>query len=474
MPAVGAQFRDRRFGVVAAAILPLALAGCIATPLPDLHVDLPTSWQQMPRPAQPGAPAADSRGWWHAFGDPELDALVEQALSANPDVAEAGARLRAARILQRHALDPLHPDLHLRTANPIDPDASASYLLAGFDSTWELGLFGRATAMRRLARADLDAADAQLDGARVSVAAEVAREWIGLRSAQQREILLARIRDAHARRVQRIAARLHLGLASPQEMAQAGAALAESEAAISEPRATVRACAQALAVLLGRSEPDPGWSQPGPLPRLGAWRMSGAPADLLRARPDVSRAEADVLRAAGELGIAKADRYPSIALGGSLQWSTSEIENRSTETNRIASFGPAIDIPLFDWGMRRARAQAKGELLQAAVLAYRKTVLGAVSEVETALAALEQQRLREQGNARALDALAQVVAGTERRSQLGLASGLDIAASEIDRDQAALQLLESRTARSLDYIALGKALGAADRDRVVTDAGGSR
>ncbi len=449
----------------------LVLGGCMATPLPDLRVDLPEHWQNAPAAGLAPAPLPDPRGWWRSFGDPELDALIEQALDANLDIAQARARLRAARTLDRHADAPLRPDLHLRTSEPIDPDASASFFVAGFDSVWEVGLFGRRAATHRVARADLDAANAELRQARVSVSAEVAREWIELRAAQQREALLVQIRDARDVEARRVEARLRLALATPQQAALARVAVAQAEAALTEPRIAVQAAAQALAVLLGRSEPAAAWMKPGKLPRLGEWRMASAPADLLRTRPDIARDEAAVLRAAGELGIATANQYPSISLEGSVVWSTSELEQRPTVTNRIAAFGPAIDIPLFDWGMRRAQADAKGAALEAAALAYRKTVLTAVSEVETALATLEQQRLRRLAAAQAWQALGEVAERTQRRRQLGLASGLDTAASAIEHEQAALQLMDARAAHALAYIALCKALGAAERDRVVTDTG---
>lgn len=460
------------WSALAAAAIACLLAGCVSTPLPNLDVDLPARWRLAPVDgvqvdiAKP-APAPESGNWWKAFGEPQLDALVEEALATNLDLGQAQARLRAARILHARADAPLRPNLHLRTSDPIDPDASASFLLAGFDSTWELGLLGRSEAIHRLARADVGTAQADVRAARVSVTAEVAREWVELRSAQQREGLLAAIRDGRRTQADKQRQRRKLGLASPQDVAQAAAAFAQAEAALAEPRIAVQAAAQALAVLLGRSEPDPGWLQPGALPRLGAWRMTSAPADLLRMRPDIARDEAAILHAAGELGIARADRYPSIAIGGSIVWSTSEIEARPTNTNSIAALGPIIDIPLFDWGMRKAQADAKGELLQVAALAYRKTVLTAVAEVETALGALEQQRLREQADAQAWQALGEVTEHTQQRRQLGLASGLDIAASDIDHDQAGLQLLDARSARALDYIALGKALGGAPAAAVV-------
>lgn len=442
------------------------LAGCVSTPLPDLGVDLPAQWRQGGIDATrsdtaQSAPAPESREWWKAFGDSKLDALVDEALAANLDLGQAQARLHAARALHAHADAPLRPNLRFRTSDPIDPDASASFLLAGFDSTWELGLFGRSEAIHRLARADLDSAHADVRVAQVSVTAEVAREWIELRSAQQREALLVAIRDARRTQFEKLQQRRKLGLATPQDAAQANAALAQSEAALAEPRVAMQAAAQALAVLLGRTEPAPDWLQAGELPRLGDWHMTAVPADLLRTRPDIARDQAAVLHAAGELGIARADRYPSIAIGGSIVWSTSEIEARPTNSNSIAALGPIIDIPLFDWGMRKAQADAKGDFLQAASLAYRKTVLTALAEVETALGALEQQRLREQANSQAWQALDEVSRHSRQRRQLGLANALDIAAANVDRDQAGLQLLDARSARALDYIVLGKTLGGA-------------
>ena len=438
-----------------------SLAGCVTTPLPDLEVDLPAHFQQAISGNSSPASTPASREWWKAFGDPKLDALVDEALAANLDLGQAQARLRAARALHAHADAPLRPTLHFRTSDPIDPDASASFLFAGFDSTWELGLFGRSEATHRLARADLDTAQADVRVAQVSVTAEIAREWVALRSAQQRDELLVAIRDAHHEQVEKLRQRRELGLASPQETSQADAVLAQSEAALAEPRIAAQIAAQSLAVLLGRSEPDPAWLLAGEVPHLGAWHMTAVPADLLRTRPDIAREQAAVLHAAGELGIARADRYPSISIGGSMVWSTSEIEARPTNTNAIGALGPIIDIPLFDWGMRKAQADAKGDLLHAAALAYRKTVLTAVAEVENALGGLEQQRLREQANAQAWQALDDIARHSRQRRQLGLASGLAVSAADVDRDEAGLQLLDARSARALEYIALGKTLGGA-------------
>ena len=126
---------------------------------------------------------------------------------------------------------------------------------------------------------------------------------------------------------------------------------------------------------------------------------------------------------------------------------------------QIGSIGPIIDIPLFDWGMRRAEKESKGEALQAAALAYRKSVLTAVAEVETALTAVEQQRLREQAALQAWQASNDSARATATRHRLKLASGIDLAASNADREQAAVDLAAVRAMRAIDYVALCKALG---------------
>ncbi|WP_394538866.1 TolC family protein [Lysobacter enzymogenes] len=464
-----AQLRDPRRAVAraCAALLPLALAACMSTPIPDQTPPLPAQWRNAPADAA-AAPAAapDPRGWWRAFADPRLDALVEQALAANLDAAQARARLRSARLLHEHAGDPLKPELRARTSNPIDPDASASFFVMGLDAVWEMGFFGRSEALERGARSELDSAAAQLRQAQISVAAETAREWVALRDARERERLLDGIRAARAEQLRVQQVRADLRLAARDSVEAPRAALAQAEAALGEPRQRVVAAEQALAVLLGRAEPDPDWRAGGARPALAAAAIERAPADLLRTRPDIAQAQAAVLRAAADLGLARADQYPRLAFGTSIQWSVNVTAHRRTETEGIGVSGPIIDVPLFDWGLRRARAHAKGAELEAAALAYRKTVLAAVAETESALSALEQQRLREDADRRAFDALARSAQMQQVRRGLGLGGDAELAASRIERDQAALELNAARSDRAQAYIALYKALGAAPEQRL--------
>ncbi|HEV2623284.1 MAG TPA: efflux transporter outer membrane subunit [Frateuria sp.] len=455
-----APWRGRSPRGFALAALCTLLVGCATAPLPDLHAPAPAQWRHAAADAAGAAPV-DLHGWWHAFGDPQLDALVDKALARNLDVAQAVERLRAARNLHRKVGARYLPQLHARTEDAFDPDASASFFLAGFDALWELDFFGRGAADKRMTRGDLEAAAADLRGARVSLVAEVARDWLDLRAAQQQVLWLERIRDARRGQWDVAQARQRLRLASALDVEQARATLAQAEAALAEPRQAVDANAQQLAILLGQAEPDPAWLQAGPMPSLGPWRLESAPADLLRSRPEILRAEAEVLHAAGEAGMAHANQYPSLALGGSLTWSTGLLSHRPTNDNAILSLGPLIDIPLFDWGMRRAQAHAKEHELRASVLAYRQSVLQGVAEVETALGQLKQQADYESRCADAASALEKADAAVEQRVALRLAGPADRADSTIARDQAALALAQARASRGLAFVALFKALGGA-------------
>jgi outer membrane protein, multidrug efflux system len=436
------------------------LAGC-AAPLPKLTPAVPAQWQHAVAsdPAKP----TDLHGWWHAFGDPELDVLVDRALANNLDVAQAVERLRATRALHDRASARYLPSLVARTDDVIDPDANASYEVIGFDASWEFGFFGRAEGTRRASRGAPDASVADLRSAQVSLVAEVVREWIELRAAQQQEQLLSQISDTRRHQWQLLQVRQRLQLVAPSAVDQAQALVAQFDAALTVPRQAVNASAQRLAVLLGQNHPDPAWLQPGTQPELGAWQLDSTPADLLRTRPEIARAEADVLQAAGELALTHADMFPSIGLGGSIDWATDINNNhkRATTPNAIDSLGPVLNIPLFDWGIRIAATHAKGYELQASVLAYRQAVLQGVAEVETALGSLQQQQQRESHSTLAWQALQHSDQAVQTRVGLQLSSPLDLAESQVAVDQAAIELTDARAGHSLAYVALFKALGGA-------------
>jgi len=443
-----------------ATALCVALGGCVSVQVPKLPAgDLPARWHN----ASPHfGPAPDLTGWWKRFGDHELDALVERALRDNLDVQQAALKLRAARALENAASTTYKPRLAFNTLEQPNAENTASYFQAGFDASWELGLFGRGDANAHLAAANTGEAQAALQSARVSLVAEVVREYLQLRAAQRSEVLLGGAAQAARRKVELLRVQERLQLASRIEVEQGAAAAATAESRLADPRAAIVQHAQALALLLGKSEPDPAWLTAKPLPKLAAGHVDAVPADLLRTRPEIRYAETQVLKAAGELGIAKADLYPRFALGSSLTFAALVKGNtRLGDVNNSFAIGPIINIPLFDWGERRAVRDAREDQLQAAVLAYRQAVLQGAAEVETDLAALHASGQRLQGADAAARASQRSLSLSEKLRGLGQVDGLQLADAKLALSESELDREQARLAHGLAYVALYKALGGA-------------
>lgn len=439
----------------------MALAGCSTAPLPALKPPTPQQWRNEQHSLSPQQP--DLNQWWHAFNDPQLNALVDRALQNNLDVAAAVERLRAIRIISRHAQSPYLPSLNINTKDAVSPDTSTSYFLIGFDSVWELPLFGAQQSADRLAQGNLALVENNLRTVQVSLVAEISRCWIELRAAQHREQTLASLRDIRQEQLTLLRTREQLTLAPYADVAAAQAELAHAEMALTRVRQRTNRSAQQLAVLSGQSEPDPLWLQPGRPPTLGAWQLNSVPTDLLRTRPEIASAEASVIIAAGELGMSQADIYPHVSFGTSLQWSMNIASNRNKTPNgnSIFSAGPGISIPLFDWGLRVAAAKAKDHHLRAAVLAYRQAVLEGVAEAEIALGDLAQLRAREQLSRQAYTAMQTRLDALQQQAGLGLSSPLELREARVQQLHAQQQVDRAGTERAIAYVALYKALGGA-------------
>ena len=436
------------------------LGGCGAPALPDIKPDIPIAWQHAAAAAN--APAPDLRSWWKAFNDPVLDDLIERALADNLTLRQAESHIKGARALARHTNADFLPQVGLHSFSEPTPDSAASYFQLGFDAEWEFGFFGRATSHARVTRAELGIAQSDTQAARVSVVAETARAYIELRAAQQRLGLLEQLVASAADKVALTSTRERLRLASPNDLARTQAEQATAEAALYEPRLAIDSCRQQLAVLLGRSEPTATVVAAGASPHLGDLRIDNVPADLLRTRPEIRHAENDVLKAAGEAGLARSDRFPRLGLGGSLTYSAKVIgHTKLKDADGIVTFGPAIEIPLFDWGARTAILHAREAELTASVYAYRQAVLDGVAEAETAMATLERQRERAVALHDALAAIKRGAAATATLDRLGLSDGFDRAASNVALIQARLQMADAEQARSIAFIALYKAMGGA-------------
>lgn len=437
------------------------LMGCAAAPVPKATQELPASWQATP--AVVISPAVDLQSWWTVFNAPELNTLVAQTLSQNLKLAEAQQRIRSARLLSNTSGYAFRPELHARTDDIPAPSSVATYFRYGFDATWELGLFGRGESTKRVAKGELDQAEADNQAIRVSVVAEVVRAWVDLRNAQQHRDLLVALAAKNQARVSLLQQRANLGLALPDALLKARLAQSKAQSLLLEQNNQVEQALRTLATLQGKTVADPAWAQTSSTNAPDAIALPSLPTDLLRTRPDIQHAQASVLMAAGELGIARSEMYPHITLTAEYMYSaaTSGSLRFNDRVNAAASIGPVIDIPLFDWGRRKTAKKARAALLDAALFGYRDTVIQAYADTESALSALTLQNQRLVHAADQLAITSQAQHSRQQLTGLGLASPLDNLEDDSSTLQARLDQLDTLASRDYAYISVFKALGGA-------------
>ena len=436
--------------------------GCTAVSVPKMAAQVPGAWSAQADPA--GRPV-DLRSWWKALDDSRLNGLVEEALHHNLDLAQSARLLEAERQLAGRANARFLPWLTGGARPAKDAAARDSYFNVGLDMAWELGLFGAAESGRILAQAQLERAEARQQALRVSLVAAVVRNYLDLGVANGQIEILRQIQALDSKAERFTLTRLNTHLGSQKEVDAANLQRWQTQSELAAMRLTADRSARALALLLGRSDPDPEWRKIVQPSALTSFALHAIPADLLRTRPDIGEAEAEVLRAAASLGIAHAAMYPRLSLGGSILYSYNVTQNRRSNSNFVPSVGPTIDIPLWDWGMRRAQVVASERGIDAALLGYQQAVLTGVSEVEEALSSLERLREQVQALEKAGQAQARRVAAQRQLAALGLSSDAETLAESRSFLEARAKIELAQGSRALAFVALYKALGGAPLDK---------
>jgi outer membrane protein TolC len=382
-------------------------------------------------------------------------------MQSNLTIAAAAEHLRAARALLATGVAPYRPGVSFDAGPAPSPDARNSYFQAGFDATWELPLFNRAANAARALGADAAAAEADLMAARTTVAAEVASAYFAGQAAARRQSVLREIDAIEQLRLARLRTRVRVGLDASVVQREAEADLLAVQVNELEPDATWSQSLQRIAALLGRTSVDPAWLG-SPAETTGTVvQIQSTPADLLRERPDVRRAEAAVLRAAADLGTAQAELYPHVSLVGAITAATRVSGLGLASPNSVVSAAPAISLPLFDWGMRRAARDARAAELSAATMTYRQTVFEALSDVEMTLANLKRTTSLIELLRNAAGSRAEMARRNDVLRRTGLSESAEQSRSQRNALDARLELVNAEYAGKLAIVQLHKALGGA-------------
>jgi NodT family efflux transporter outer membrane factor (OMF) lipoprotein len=436
--------------------------------------------------------------WWTALGDKELDGLIDRALRANPNLDVARARLRQARAglreerannLPTGSASALAAHVRLPKENPLGGSSSGqsasesaqagqsaqssgfqlpsslNLYNVGFDASWEIDLFGGQRRAVEAARATLDAAEAGVADAQVSLVADVASAYVNLRSAQQRLALADESVAREQRTLDLTAERVRGGTATELDLTRIQGQL-ESVRADREPlESQADGYRDALATLLGQAPgtldaelnatPNDAAAVPLPPDQVAV----GDPAAMLQRRPDIRAAERQLAAANARIGQAEAAKFPHLSLLGIIGIGGTRPSDLTHLDNFTAIAAPRLAWNVLDFGRNRARVDQAEGVRDEADAQYRVAVLGALRDAEDALARFRQGRVTVATAARAKAIADRAAFLMTARQQGGTATLIDVLDVERQQIAAAQNLAQAQAALTASFVALQKALG---------------
>jgi len=411
-----------------------------------------------------------SRGkWWEVFGDPQLNALIEQVEISNQNVLAAEAQFRQARALIAASRSALFPTLggNVSVIRSRSPSGAVGGTTAGriitnrtasLDAGWEMDLWGQVRRAVEASEAGAQASSADLAAARLSAQAELASNYFLLRALDAQRQLLDDTAAAFQRQLDLTKNRYAAGVVAKVDVVQAQTQLRSTQADAIDLGVQRAQLEHAIAVLVGRPPAELSIAR-APLAVAMPVVPPGMPSELLERRPDVAAAERRVAAANAQIGVAKAAYFPSLTISASGGYRSADPSQWFTAPSRFWAIGPAIAQSIFDAGLRRAQTEQAIAGYDATVAEYRQTVLAGFREVEDSLAALrileEEAKVQEE----AVRAARELVELTLNQYKAGTVSFLNVAvvqAAQLNNERTAVGILGRRL---VSAVSLVRALG---------------
>ena len=460
-----------------AAFAPLIilLASCLGPPYRKPPVAIPQHWQETPA----GVVALPVIGSRLPVSDPTLDALIIDATSNNLDLRAAAARVREARALRGITASRGKPQIAATTSgletersNEVPPfnslppgisfgDRRDALFDVGFDSSWELDLFGGIRRDVEAAVAQVQATDEQRRDVQITLMSEVARNYVELRGAQRRlDVLDARIQTFRDT-LEMTRSRQAAGLTNDLDVVRSEALLEDTLAARPSLEYASDAAMHRLAVLTGR-QPEQLVAQlmtHGPIPIVPAEVAAGMPLDVIERRPDVRRAERELAAATARIDVARADLYPRVALLGTFGHRSDDKSDLLRSAGGYWSFGPAVRWPLLTGGRVHAQIDAATARRDQVESAYQQSILLAMEDVENSLAGFGRDQREKERLASAVASEARAVDLADSRYRAGLDSFLAVLDAQRTLRDGEDRLAAAETRVAVSAVSLYKALG---------------
>ena len=337
--------------------------------------------------------------WWEAFNDPDLNALITQALSDNLTIKETWARLNQVRAQAVQVGAALYPDLtgtagasytRQRSGNGSRKTVSNDNYFLGAVSSYELDLWGRVRSGRESALLEASAAREDVNAAAMTLSAEVARRWVNIIAQRMQKRLLEHQLQTNLTFLELIELRFHMAMVSALDVYQQKQVVEDIKAAIPMVEAKEQLLRHELALLLGKPPQTFLNISREDLPKPIEIPATGLPADLLSARPDLRAAWMRLWAADWQVAAARADRLPAISLTAQAHYGEGDMD--VLFDNWLLSLAGNLTAPIFDGKRRAAEVDRSLAVVDEKVSAYRRTVLTAIKEVEDALVTESKQR----------------------------------------------------------------------------------
>ncbi len=424
-------------------------------------------------PAEAPVPLPDD--WWVLYQDPALNQLIVRAFAANTDLKAAEANLAAARAMLEYARNGLFPQTELRTAGTYGRDPTTDEILEldrrkpqttwlyddMLDVSYELDLFGHVRRTIEQARDSAEAEAAARDDLRVTIAAETARAYGAICTFGEQIAVAQRALDLATRQYRIVQQRFVAGAGTQFDVTRQGVVVAQQQAVLPPLLGQRKAAWFELADVLGetpaRAPQDVLTCQTAPT--LSAPVPVGDGAALLARRPDIREADRKYAAALAGVGVATADLFPRITLGGFYGGASNEISMLGSNNGLVWGVGPAISWSFPNLNGKLAQlAQARAQS-RAALASYDSVVLQALMETEQALTTYESELDHHAALAQADAQATQAFAQAQDQLAAGAISALDMLTAEETLISADAALAASDATLVQDQIGLFKALG---------------
>lgn len=415
--------------------------------------------------------ASPAATWLDDLNSTEMSTLAREALAGSPDLQIVEARYRAARWRARGAFGGnLLPSLSVgvdgtRTEEPIagsDARLRTEFMTSSVVASWEIDLWGRLASRALASDLSADAAEEDLNGARLSVAGQSARAWVDLIEAQQLVALAQEDLETRERALDLTQRRYDAGIASSLALRTARSQVASARAIQAAAQDALLIASRRLQEVMGRY-PDGALRAAGELPTLAALAAAGAPADLLERRPDVLAAE-NRMRAAGfRMHEARTAMLPRLTLRGTAGATGPALNRIDDSANMISNLIAGISMPIFQGGALLAESRATVADRRAAASDYVRAAIAAWREVEGAISADQSLEVRETQFAIAADEAREAQELAEREYARGVATLFELIDAYTRRIDAERGLIQARAARVSNRITYHVALGGGAR-----------